>query len=92
MSDKPKLDPPVVQKPARSAPLLVWGLVLLLLGQWFYTTGQAARLEAALRPFSSGAGEGQIALGAIASLVGFIMLAVGVHRLASHVDTLAGAR
>ena len=76
---------------APAARMLTWGLVLLVVGQFIYTSGQQSALEDALSgsPFSSGDGSGAMIVGAIASLIGLLLVVNGVWRLASHIDRLA---
>ena len=77
--------------PKASAGLLGWGIVLLVVGQAAYSSGQQQAIEAALSTswFSRDDGSTWIVIGLIASLVGLILLVSGVVYLAKSVDYLA---
>lgn len=76
----------------RSAGILAWGLVLLVVGGFFYANGYRLSLENALTQSAySSDGSTAMLLGSIASVVGTILSIVGVYRLARNVDMLASS-
>lgn len=76
----------------RSAGILAWGLVLLVVGGFFYANAYRLSLENALSQSAySSDGSTAMLLGSIASVVGTILSIVGVYRLARNVDMLAAS-
>jgi hypothetical protein len=77
---------------APSALQLVWGIILLVLGQALWLVGQQQALQASLigpRYSDSSGGMPLIVIGGLASLAGLIALLTGVWKLASSIDYLA---
>lgn len=76
---------PAALTPRRSAALLVWGLVLVVLGRLLWVASLAdpvAREEGAQHSVG-------VFFGVVLLVVGVVMVLVGVWRLASNVDGLA---
>jgi hypothetical protein len=71
--------------------ILTWGLVLLIGGQFLYAFAQADALMDVLAEgaFASSDTKPANVVGAIAALIGLVMVINGVWRLAGHVDRLA---
>ena len=75
--------------PDRSAPWIVWGIILMILGQLVFGYGQYRALMGFLSPVPYEAGNGAVILGALVVLVGLVIGTNGVGRLARNVDDLA---
>lgn len=84
----PELPPP---EPPRSAGMLVWGILALVIGQVLYQAGQQQAVVEAVSGVSEGDGAVLTFFGVALSLVGLVWLLIGVHRLASGVDRLVRA-
>ncbi|KQY41872.1 hypothetical protein [Cellulomonas sp. Root137] len=78
---------------ARSTGLLIWGIVLLVLGQAVWSNGQQSALLDSLTSSgfldTSSDGQTAIVIGALMALVGLILLILGVVRLSTNVDMAA---
>jgi hypothetical protein len=75
-----------VKRPARSAGYIGWGLLLMVAG---WVAAVAGLLNPSGRAFGPDEMSPWVSVGAAGTLLGFAILAIGIHTLAQAVDAIA---